>query len=72
MESIKCEVARLIYLLEQVLSIKNGKGMHMQPSVGTLFDHIPHEKNIFSSSSQHSTSNDHIVEAAPLLFSHEN
>jgi hypothetical protein len=41
-ESIKGEVARLRYMLEQVLSSKNGKGIFAQPPVKTPSIHVPH------------------------------
>jgi hypothetical protein len=45
-ESIKCEVARLLDLLEQVLGFKNGKGTSTQPPGETLLVHISHKENI--------------------------
>jgi len=41
-ESIKGEVVRLINLLEQMLSFKNGKGTFAQPPVKALSAHIPY------------------------------
>jgi hypothetical protein len=43
-ESIKGEVARLTDLLEQVLSVKNGKRMSAQPLMEALSVHVPHKK----------------------------
>jgi len=41
-ESIKGEVARLINMLEQALSFKNGKGMFAQPFVEALLAYVPY------------------------------
>jgi hypothetical protein len=43
-ESIKDEVARVINLLEQVLSFKNGKGLFAQPFMETLSVCVPHKE----------------------------
>ena len=40
-KSIKCEVVRLINLLEQVLSFKNEKGTSAQPPMKTPSAHVP-------------------------------
>ena len=41
-ESIKCDVARLTNLLEQVLSFKNGTGTSVQPLMEASSAHVPH------------------------------
>jgi hypothetical protein len=38
------EVARLINLLEQVLSFKNGKGTYAQSLIGNIAIQVPHTK----------------------------
>jgi len=43
-ESIKGEVARLTDLLEQVLSVKNGKRTSAQPLIEALLVRVPHKK----------------------------
>jgi hypothetical protein len=43
-ESIKGEVARLTDLLEQVLSVKNGKRTSAQPLMEALSVRVPHKK----------------------------
>ena len=43
-ESIKGEVARLTDLLEQVLSVKNGKRTSTQPLMEALSVRVPHKK----------------------------
>ena len=43
-DSIKGEVARLTDLLEQVLSVKNGKRTSAQPHMEALSVRVPHKK----------------------------
>jgi hypothetical protein len=43
-ESIKAKVARVINLLEQVLSFKNGMGLFAQPLMETLSVRVPHKE----------------------------
>jgi hypothetical protein len=43
-ESIKGEVARLMDLIEQVLSVKNGKRTFAQPLMEALSVRVPYKK----------------------------
>jgi len=62
-ESIKCEVARLTDLLEQVLSSKNGKGIFAQPPVKTQSIHVPGTSQNLGADS---TAEQHFVPIAPI------
>jgi len=65
-ESIRGEVARLTYLLEQVLSFKNGKEISAQPPMKTSSVHVPRTSQNLGANS---VNEHHFVLFAPIYQS---